>query len=40
MEDVVALDKESAEGKRADDVKARIKGMIDKQKDTPKEPGK
>jgi hypothetical protein len=40
MEDVVALDKESAEGKRAEDVKARIKAMIDKQKDAPKDPAK
>jgi hypothetical protein len=36
----VALDKESAEGKRAEDVKARIKAMIDKQKDAPKDPAK
>jgi thioredoxin-related protein len=40
MEDVVALDKESPEGKRAEDVKVRIKAMIDKQKDAPKDPAK
>jgi hypothetical protein len=40
MEDVVALDRESPEGKRAEDVKVRIKAMIDKQKDAPKDPAK
>jgi hypothetical protein len=40
MDDVVALDKDSAEGKRAEDVKVRIRAMIEKQKDAPKDPAK
>jgi thioredoxin-related protein len=39
MEDVVALDKDSPEGKRADEVKVRIKAMIDKKQDAPKSSG-
>ena len=40
MEDVVALGKDSEEGKRAQEVKTRIKAMIEKQKDAPKEGAK